>query len=447
MKRTIIALILTLGLLLMPSPVSAAGIMVVDKTGDGVWTEETWTVEIYPGETKVTVLELYNSSSSLLDVEVTILPESLDNGNLTFELDKSIFTMSSKANTDIVLTVRANGSVTPGTYATDLTIRSEVPYSPSTGGGGGFGLTTYLKVDLWGEDFKTRTDSDGEVRVNLEAVSDDGMVTLYIDKGVWAQTEDETRLKQIEVVPMEKLLPVPRNGYIIGAVYDFSPAGATFDPFIKLKIGYEYYDLPTGIVEKDLLIAYYDEEDDRWLELGGVVETIGNTVTTKVKHLTPFAVIGYKEMLTPASFTISKLVIFPTEVDIGQNVTVSAIVKNTGGKVGVYEVVLKVNDVIKDTERVMVSAGASKKVTFVTSDDTAGSWRIDVNGLRGSLIMKVASPLVDLSPTLPAPTPPLTYPPEKPIPWALIVGVIGGLLAVGGAGYWLGGYWFGRGTK
>ncbi|GAI69943.1 unnamed protein product, partial [marine sediment metagenome] len=56
MKRTIIAIVLALALplLLAPSAISAAGVAVVDRTGDGEWTNNTWQVEIYPGESKST---------------------------------------------------------------------------------------------------------------------------------------------------------------------------------------------------------------------------------------------------------------------------------------------------------------------------------------------------------------------------------------------------------
>lgn len=124
-KRTIIAITLALSLLLVSSPVSAAGIEVVDRTGDGVWIDNTWQVEIYPGETKSTMLTLHNTASSSLDVEITYFPDSLDNGNLTFELNESDFTMSKRSYADVTFTVKANGSATPGTYATKLMIRSE----------------------------------------------------------------------------------------------------------------------------------------------------------------------------------------------------------------------------------------------------------------------------------------------------------------------------------
>ncbi len=136
MKKIMIALLLALSLLLVPAAASAAGVEVDSKSGDGTWTDDTWQVEVYPGETKSTILNLYNSSSGSLDTEVTIIPDSLDNGNIIFELDKSVFTTSGKSYTEVTLSVSANGSATPGIYTAELSITSE---TPSTGGGGGGG--------------------------------------------------------------------------------------------------------------------------------------------------------------------------------------------------------------------------------------------------------------------------------------------------------------------
>lgn len=146
MKRILIALVLALSLLLVPSSVSAAtGVNVTDRTGDGIWTDNTWEVSVFPGEVKSTILTLYNSSGSLLDVEVSIQPDSLDNGNLTFELDRISFEMSGGSYEDITLSVTANGSVIPGTYTTELIIKSEIPPSPTGGGGGGGGIARDTK--------------------------------------------------------------------------------------------------------------------------------------------------------------------------------------------------------------------------------------------------------------------------------------------------------------
>lgn len=143
LMRKIAILILSLGLLLAPSAASAAGIQVVTTSGDGVWTDDTWQVEIFPGESKSTTITLYNSSSSSLEVEATILPESLDDGNLTFELDRSSFIMPGRSYTDVTLTVRANSDATPGTYTAELRIKSEVAPSEDEDGDGVSRLRLY----------------------------------------------------------------------------------------------------------------------------------------------------------------------------------------------------------------------------------------------------------------------------------------------------------------
>ena len=434
MKRIGLVIFLTICLILLPpfSAVGAAGVAVTSKSGDGVWTGNTWKVDIYPGETKSAVLTLRNSSSSSLDVEASILPDSLDNGNLTFELNKTKFTMSGKSYASVTLSVEASGGATPGTYTTDFTIKFEEPYSPPSWSTGG--TTRYLKVDLWGEDFKTRVTSDGEVKVDLEAVSDDGVVTLYITKGVLAQTKNEFRLSKIVVSPMEEIPPAPENGHIIGEVYNFTPVGATFDPFIELEIEYNHSQLPDDVNEKDLLIAYYDEDDSKWLELDSVVYTRKNTVIAEVDYLTSFAIIGYEVIIAPAAFTISELVVSPTKANTGEVVDISVVVTNTGGKTGIYEVVLKIDGVVEATREVMVSAGASKEVSFFAARDVAGSWEVDVNGLEGSLTVRTPPLPVTPTPTF-APLVPPTVP-EPETPWGLIGGIIGGLFIAGGFVYW-----------
>jgi len=135
MKRIAIAIVLTgLLLLMMPTAVSAAGVSITGMAGDGTWDGDTWRVEMFPGESKATVLTLYNSSSSSLDVELTIVPDSFNEGNLTFELNPTDFTMPGRSYTDVTLTVKTSGSVTPSatseTYTMELAIEYEVPPTP-----------------------------------------------------------------------------------------------------------------------------------------------------------------------------------------------------------------------------------------------------------------------------------------------------------------------------
>ncbi|GAI97809.1 unnamed protein product, partial [marine sediment metagenome] len=96
--------------------------------------DNTWQVDIYPGETRSTTVSLYNSSSSSLEVEVMVIPDSLDDGNLIFELDRADFTMPGRSYSDVTLSVSAAGSATPGTYTAELRIKSEAAPTPSDGG-------------------------------------------------------------------------------------------------------------------------------------------------------------------------------------------------------------------------------------------------------------------------------------------------------------------------
>jgi len=147
MKKLAFAIILALCLTLLLTPVaSAAGISVISKTGDGTWSGNNWQVQMYPAETKFAVLTLYNSSSSSLDVEASVSPASLDDGNVTFEVDSPAFTMLGKAYADITLSAGASGSATPGVYEAVFELKFEI--APSGGGGGGGGMGALEITDI-----------------------------------------------------------------------------------------------------------------------------------------------------------------------------------------------------------------------------------------------------------------------------------------------------------
>jgi len=124
-----------------------------------------------------------------------------------------------------------------------------------------------------------------------------------------------------------------------------------------------------------------------------------------------------------AAFSASNLSISPSEVHIGEAVTISVTVANTGTASGTYKVTLKIDGSVEDTKEVTLNADASTEVTFTTVKDTAGSYSVDVNGLSDSFTVKE-------KPTAP-PTPPTI--PEKPTPspWPLIGGIIAGVIVVG----------------
>ena len=120
---------------------------------------------------------------------------------------------------------------------------------------------------------------------------------------------------------------------------------------------------------------------------------------------------------TPAAFTLSSLSISPLEVSIGEPISISLLVANTGEEAGSHSVTLKINGVIEATQDATLSAGTSQEVTFTTSKDVAGSYSVAINGLTGSFTVRPA-------PIAPAPAPPVAPPPSR-VNWAILGPIIG----------------------
>jgi hypothetical protein len=126
-----------------------------------------------------------------------------------------------------------------------------------------------------------------------------------------------------------------------------------------------------------------------------------------------------------AAFVSSKLSISPSEVYIGETVTISVVITNTGDGAGSYEVSLKINGKVEATKGVTLNAGAIEGVTFATAKDVAGSYSVAVNGLSGSFTVKEKPP-----PPPPPTVPPPVIPPAPVINWPLIWGIVGGVVVV-----------------
>ncbi|MBI4303543.1 MAG: helix-turn-helix domain-containing protein [Chloroflexi bacterium] len=124
----------------------------------------------------------------------------------------------------------------------------------------------------------------------------------------------------------------------------------------------------------------------------------------------------------PAAFATSGLTITPAEAKVGETVTISVTVANTGGQTGTYKVTLKVNNVTVTTQDVVLSGGASQKVTFTTKRDVAGTYTASIDSLSGTFTVKAAT----VTPPTPTPKPATN--------WVLILGILGiivGVLVIG----------------
>ena len=94
--------------------------------------------------------------------------------------------------------------------------------------------------------------------------------------------------------------------------------------------------------------------------------------------------------LGPAAISLapnSSVKINPPEAGSGENVSISVTVLNSGGASGSYNLVLKINGLIENTQEITVPAGVSRDINFDVTKDVAGTYQVDINGLTGSFIV------------------------------------------------------------
>ncbi|MBA7638822.1 hypothetical protein ES703_46478 [subsurface metagenome] len=99
-----------------------------------------------------------------------------------------------------------------------------------------------------------------------------------------------------------------------------------------------------------------------------------------------------------ATFTISDLSISPTELDIGERITISAVATNNGDLAGDYNMVFKINNVAVETVNLTIDGGVSQRVDFAaTVDYAAETYSVNVNGLLGTFTVKEPPPSAEFT--------------------------------------------------
>ncbi len=252
-----------------------------------------------------------------------------------------------------------------------------------------------------------------------EFISEDKIISITIPDGATALDGEGNPLTEVEFVAAESVPDPPEGVSIVGPPYQLGPDGATFDPPVTLTWSYDPADIPDGVAEEDLVIAYYDEDAARWQELEFEIDPGSDTLTTYIDRFSTFAVIAPLST-APAAFTLSPLSISPPEVSAGEPVAISLVVTNTGEVAGSHTATLKINGVIAKTVEVTVAGGASETVTFTTSHDEVDTHSVEVNDRSGSFTVKERA-----SPSIAAASAP---PGERN--WWLIRGIIAAVATV-----------------
>ena len=134
--------------------------------------------------------------------------------------------------------------------------------------------------------------NSGEIRETTKLTSQDETLTVTIPEGTVALDKDGNPLLTLRIDNDADPPAPPEDAHIIGIAYDLDPAGATFYPAMTLTWKYSPPDIPEGVGEEDLVMAYYDEATGEWVILECVVNTATNIITASVSHLTTFAVLA-----------------------------------------------------------------------------------------------------------------------------------------------------------
>ncbi|MFC1969332.1 hypothetical protein ACFLVF_02450 [Chloroflexota bacterium] len=176
----------------------------------------------------------------------------------------------------------------------------------SGGGGGGGGAPNTmeeLQANLFGGNFLITISESGEILQEISATSSNGEVKVKIPSGTIALYQDNP-LSTLKVAVDTSPPSPPANANVIGLVYDFGPDGATFEPPMIITRSYDTDDIPDGVAEEDLVLAYYDDTAGKWVMLTSEVDTVKNIITASVAHFTSFAVLTPKPL--PANSTPAK---------------------------------------------------------------------------------------------------------------------------------------------
>jgi sensor domain CHASE-containing protein len=288
------------------------------------------------------------------------------------------------------------------------------PTPTPTGGVGGPAVVT-VSVSGLSATTSLSVDSSGIVQAATQLKTSDAKASLDIAEGTKLLDAEGNALSSFSASEVTAP-PAPPSDRAIVLAYDFGPSGARFEPAIKLTMSYDPAALPEGVSADELYITYWD--GSQWVALASTVDTVTNTVSADVTHFTQFAVMGKLPVAPlPASFAVSGLSITPSEVKPGEQVTISAVVTNSGGSEGTYTVVFKINNVEKAREEVTLGAGASQTVSFTVAREGEGIYAVKVGDQTGQFA--VVAPVVTSTVTTTVTN------------WALIWGIIGGVIVLG----------------
>ena len=94
----------------------------------------------------------------------------------------------------------------------------------------------------------------------------------------------------------------------------------------------------------------------------------------------------------PAEFTVTDLTIQPFEAGLGEPILISANVTNVGEEEGSYSANLTINNVLKESQTILLSGGNSSVVEFIDIENVEGTYFVEIGGLNGTFTITDVPP-------------------------------------------------------
>ncbi|MFC2045269.1 CARDB domain-containing protein [Chloroflexota bacterium] len=302
--------------------------------------------------------------------------------DVTLVLDHIVELTGLPSGTTCHFRVRSVGDVTVISDDYVFTTRSIIPPGPTTK------TRYYMTIDLFGETFKWRTSYSGRLLEPVDITLEELGISIYIPEGTYCQDEDGNRLTEFSVDTIAEHPMIPEDCCLLSDVYDLSPDGAIFDPYLRLTLCCQEGNIPDESEENAFYIAYFNQE---WvpLESGYIAEE--NAVFADVTHFTTFAAMSNLPPPAPAEFIVSNLEVSPATAEAGEEVTITFDISNTGGREGSESLDLMVDEELEATKQVTLAPDAMKTVVFTVTRDNPGSYSVTIGDLDGSFIVREAA--------------------------------------------------------
>ena len=145
-----------------------------------------------------------------------------------------------------------------------------------------------------------------------------GQLSLMIPAGVYIWNSAGAVQSSLSVISLtEPPAQSSQSGLLFA--YELGPGGSIFNPGISLTYAYTASLLPSGSIETDLYIAWWD--GFQWIRLASAVDTNSHTVTTLIKHFSTYALFtsppaSVTEIVTPTPDTEADVISIPVPMTI-----------------------------------------------------------------------------------------------------------------------------------